>query len=114
MNFDHIPVLVPPDVEDAADLPLSLLDSACNALGCDVVDAARGGGGVPGKRYAAWAELAFQWARHTGLPKPDRETYRRYTVPEITHALGWDREPEESPDPTEPTADSAPEPSESP
>lgn len=101
-NLDHIPVLVPADVDDSADLPIALLDSACNHLKCDVVDAARGG--VPGKRYAAWAELAFQWARHTGVEKPDRETYRRYTATEVSHALALDRVPE--PDPTKP-ADSS-------
>ena len=99
-DLSQIPVLVPDDVEDASDLPLALLDSASNHLKCDLVEAVRGN--VDGKRYAAWAELAYQWARHTGVEKPDRETYRRYSVLEVSHALGWDREEEEVPDPTGP------------
>jgi hypothetical protein len=100
-DLSHIPVLVPDHVTDASTLlPMSLLDSASNHLGCDLVDAVRGA--VPGKRYAAWAELAYQLARHTGVEKASRETYRNYTIEEIQHALGWDRE-EEPADPTPPT-----------
>lgn len=100
-DLSHIPVLVPPDVDDAADLPMGSLDSACNHLGCDVVDAVRGE--VPGKKYAAMAELCFQWAKLTGVPKADRNTYREYRIDEVAHALALDREREvvDEADPTE-------------
>lgn len=107
MDLSQIPVLVPPDVEDAGDLPMGTLDAMSNKIGCDIIEAVKGH--VPGKRYAAWAELAYQWARIAGVQKPDRETYRNYSVSEITHALGWDREDEDEADPT-PPADVAPTP----
>lgn len=96
-DLSRIPVLVPPDIEDSCDLPMGMLDSACNHLKCDVVDAVRGE--VPGMKYAAMAELCFQWAKLTGQPKPDRQTYRDYRIDEIAHALGLDRVRE--PDPTQ-------------
>lgn len=101
-NLDHIQVLVPEGVEDAADLPMGVLDSASNHLKCDLVEAVRGE--VPGKKYAGMVELCYQWARLAGVPKPDRETYRNYKIAEIAHALGWDRpEAEETvSDPTPP------------
>lgn len=104
-DVSHIPVLVPEHVEDAGDLPMGVLDSASNHLKCDLIDAVKGN--VPGKRYAAWAELCYQWARLNGVDKPDRDTYRKYTAAEINHALGWDREAaklEEEPDPTGPAS----------
>lgn len=107
-DLSHIPVLVPEGVVDPSELlPMGVLDSASNHLGCDFIEAVRGE--VPGKRYAAWAELAYQLARLNGTEKPQRETYRAYTTTEITHALGWDRvigsEGEEE-DPTRPTGSS--------
>lgn len=105
-DLSHIPVLVPEDVEDAGDLPMGVLDSASNHLKCDLIDAVKGE--VPGKKYAAWAELCYAWAKYTGVPKASRETYREYRVEEISHALGWDREAaklaEEEPDPTQPAS----------
>lgn len=101
-DLSHIRVLVPPDVEDAGNLPLGVLDAMSNKLGCDIIEAVKGK--VPGKRYAAWAELAYQWARIAGVVKPDRETYRGYSVSEVTHALGWDQvdEDDDEVDPTPP------------
>lgn len=105
-DLEQIQVLVPEHVQDACDLPMGTLDAMSNHLSCDVVAAVRGE--VPEKRYAAWAELAYQWARIAGVDKPKRETYRDYKVDEIGHALGFDREP---PDPTEPNATSSDAPS---
>lgn len=110
-DLSRIPVLVPDDVEDPADLPMGMLDSACNHLKCDVIEAVRGE--VPGKRYAAMVELCYQWARLAG-EKADRETYRKYKIEEIGHALGWDREAKEPPDPTRSSGDSEDVSSESP
>lgn len=103
-DLSKIPVLVPEGIDDIADIPMGALDSACNHLKCDVVEAVQGK--VPGKKYAALVEFCYQWARIAGVDKPDRETYRAYRADEIAHALGMDRIAEEleeaAADPTQP------------
>jgi hypothetical protein len=85
-DLSHIPVLVPDHVTDASTLlPMGSSTPRREPPRCDLVDAVRGA--VPGKRYAAWAELAYQWAR-PGVEKAEPGDVPR-TTPSTRSSTPW-------------------------